>query len=535
MFKNVGLAFKVSLCIGIPLLMMVGVVINMYIVTIGIERNSNLARTESAVFAGIAQRMKLDVIQTQQWLTDISATRAQDGLDDGFIKAEEHRNSFLACSAKYKEMYKNKNDDESLSKIEEIEKTMDSYYEDGKKMANAYIEGGPSSGNKLMGNFDKSAEALASKLEPFVEQQTAELDNAMVSIVSSVDNLKMITSITTVASLVIGVIIAYLIVRSITKPIYKIIENLSSCARSLSFDSEQIAASSQSLAQQATEQASTLEETSASMEEMSSMTKRNASNAEEVAKFVDLCNGSAENGNNSVLEMNKSMEDINAGSKKIAEITKVIDSIAFQTNLLALNAAVEAARAGEHGKGFAVVAEEVRNLAQKSATAAKDTAVLIEDSVKKTDHGAKLAVRCSDALGDIVKNVKKTKDLINEITNASEEQSEGISQVNNAVQQIDQTTQQNSASAEETASISGELTTQAMSLIELIKRLSLLVNGAAHELAHTGMHRENRKDGKGGYKIGRGDVIRKSQPDTIIPVGKDVIIEDQEEFKDFNH
>lgn len=276
-----------------------------------------------------------------------------------------------------------------------------------------------------------------------------------------------------IVSIVLALIVlAGAIRNAISKPIKTAVESLDSASHEVTSASIQISESSQSLAQGASEQATSLEETSASMEEMASVTKQNVNNAEEAARLVNMCSDAAENGNRIVREMNSSMEDINASSKKIGEIAKVIDSIAFQTNLLALNAAVEAARAGEHGKGFAVVAEEVRNLAQRSATAAKDTTVLIEDSVRKAVNGAELAVKCGEALQDIVKNVKKARELTNDITNASSEQAEGIGQVRNAVQQMDQITQQNAASAEETASASEELSAQAQNLKEQVEMLS---------------------------------------------------------------
>ena len=271
----------------------------------------------------------------------------------------------------------------------------------------------------------------------------------------------------------------------ITNLLGNIVRSLSSGASQVAAASGQISSSSQSLAEGASEQASSIEETSATMEEMASVTRQNANNAKEAANLVDMCNVAAENGNKAVGEMNSSMDDINTSSKKIAEITKVIDGIAFQTNLLALNAAVEAARAGEHGKGFAVVAEEVRNLAQRSATAAKDTASLIDDCVDKAGNGSELAGKCSEALKEIVTNVKKASDLTKEITNASGEQSEGISQVNDAVQQMDQLTQQNAASAEETASASEELSAQAQNMQEQVDKLSSQVGSkAVDEVSH---------------------------------------------------
>ncbi len=285
------------------------------------------------------------------------------------------------------------------------------------------------------------------------------------------------------------------------------------------------------MAEGASEQASSLEETSASMEEMASVTKQNAINAEEAAKLVSMCSGAAENGSKIVGEMNNSMEEINASSKKIAEITKVIDGIAFQTNLLALNAAVEAARAGDHGKGFAVVAEEVRNLAQRSAAAAKDTTALIEDSVIKAGNGAELAVKCGEALQDIVKNVMKAKELTNDITNASSEQSQGISQVSNAVHQMDEVTQQNAASAEETASASEQLSAQAQNLKEQVEMLSSHVGIKEKESLDGSM--SNTQPPETSNVNGNGNGNGATEPEALMSPGENRVVEHNEHLKAF--
>ncbi len=344
----------------------------------------------------------------------------------------------------------------------------------------------------------------------------------------------------------------------LTRFLKELASNLAEGAGQVASASEQLSASSQSLAQGSSEQASSLEETSASMEEMASMTRQNADNSKEAAQLASLCNLTAESGNKSVNDMNVAMQAINESSKKIGDIIKVIDGIAFQTNLLALNAAVEAARAGEHGKGFAVVAEEVRNLAQRSATAAKDTTVLIEDCVSKADAGTKLSEKCKEVLTGIVTNVKKVNNLTSEISTASGEQTEGIDQVTKAINEMDHVTQQNAASAEETASASEEMSAQAQFLMNQIKVLTGQLGGTRESQTASGK-RNVKANGNQPYKtIGtqrnmmkphvidemphanartNGDNKYGSQqianPDQLIPMGEDKVVEYNDRLKDF--
>ncbi len=237
--------------------------------------------------------------------------------------------------------------------------------------------------------------------------------------------------------------------------------------------SQQLSAAAEQLASGAQEQASSIEETAASLEEITGTVRQNADNARQANQLAVRSRDAADKGGHVVATAIEAMAAINESSKKIADIITAIDEIAFQTNLLALNAAVEAARAGEQGRGFAVVAAEVRNLAQRSATAAKEIKALIEDSVGKVEAGSELVNQSGQTLGEIVTSVKRVTDLIAEIAAASQEQATGIDQVNKAVTQMDQVVQSNSAQTEELSSTAQGLAAQAEELETLVARFKL--------------------------------------------------------------
>jgi methyl-accepting chemotaxis protein len=239
----------------------------------------------------------------------------------------------------------------------------------------------------------------------------------------------------------------------------------------------QISQGNEDLSQRTSEQASALEETSSSMEEMTSTVKQNADNAKQANQLAVAARDIAEKGGAVTTKAVTAMGEINASSKKIADIITVIDEIAFQTNLLALNAAVEAARAGEHGRGFAVVAAEVRNLAGRSATAAKEIKGLISESVQRVTDGSELVNQSGKILEEIVTSVKRVTDIVSEISAASQEQSSGIDQVNKAIMQMDETTQQNAALVEEAASASQAMKDQAQGLMQQVEAFKVKNDG----------------------------------------------------------
>ncbi|AGF57371.1 methyl-accepting chemotaxis protein [Clostridium saccharoperbutylacetonicum] len=262
-------------------------------------------------------------------------------------------------------------------------------------------------------------------------------------------------------------------VNTTTDSLNSVLGEINGAAEQVFSGASQISDGSQALARGATEQASSLEELTASITEIAAQTKENSGNANTAKELALKVKENANDGNEHMSEMLKSMGEINESSANISKIIKVIDEIAFQTNILALNAAVEAARAGQHGKGFAVVAEEVRNLAARSANAAKETTTLIEGSIKKAERGTEIANNTAKALYEIVDGVSKAATLVSEIAASSEEQATGITQINVGIEQVSQVVQTNSATAEESAAASEELSSQSELLKNMVSSFKL--------------------------------------------------------------
>ncbi|MCL2083899.1 MAG: methyl-accepting chemotaxis protein [Oscillospiraceae bacterium] len=279
-----------------------------------------------------------------------------------------------------------------------------------------------------------------------------------------------------------------LALRNLIQSLNKMFGEINYSASQVSSGSKQVADGAQSLAQGATQQAASIEELSSSISVISNKTKENVTIAGETSRLAETIKSNAEKGSRQMNEMMAAVNAINEASGSISKVIKVIDDIAFQTNILALNAAVEAARAGQHGKGFAVVAEEVRNLAAKSAEAAKDTGSLIENSIEKANLGVRIAGETAESLTEIVSGINESSRLVSEIVKSSEEQSLGITQINIGIDQVAQVVQQTSATAEQSAAASEEMSGQSSVLQDLISQFKLS-ESSAHVLPAAGKPR----------------------------------------------
>ncbi|MBC2604963.1 methyl-accepting chemotaxis protein [Pelagicoccus albus] len=293
---------------------------------------------------------------------------------------------------------------------------------------------------------------------------------------SSSTSLKL-TSIALVVGLGATCFFVFNLNASITKPLNEVESSLMAMAEQTGAAASLVSTSSQGLADGSSRQASSIQQTAAALSELSDTTSRTAHNANQARSMANETRSAAEEGSSGMSEMIDAMNAIKSSSDNIANIIKTIDEIAFQTNILALNAAVEAARAGEAGAGFAVVADEVRGLAQRCASAAKDTESQIEDSILRSERGVEISSRVGESFENILSKARSVNDLVEEISTASQEQTQSISQINGAVGELNRDIQVNSSTAEEAASTSEELSSQAETMQHTVMELQRILSG----------------------------------------------------------
>ena len=460
--------------------------------------------------------MNLSRSEVQQFLTDVSATRDPSA----FAEAQVSADRFQTSVAKFKRAFQQTGDTANYQRMESLEADFNAFYASGKRMANAYISKGVEAGNLLMNGtpgergFDHASEVIMNSLNAFRQSQVGQASQVSTGAVKNVNALLTGISVGSALAAVLAMLLALWIVRSITHPVRQAVHVLNTVAtgdltmryevsgkcetaqllsaiqimqgnlsqvvstvregaQEVSTASAEIAVGSLDLSARTESQASALEQTAASMEQLSATVKTNADSARRANQLAQNASSVAARSGAVVSQVVDTMKGINDASYKIRDIIQVVDGIAFQTNILALNAAVEAARAGEQGRGFSVVASEVRSLAGRSATAAKEIKVLINSSFERVEQGSVLVAQAGTTMTEVVSSIRCVTDIMGEISAANIEQAAGVSQVGDAVIQMDQVTQQNAALVEEMSAAAASLQSQARELVQVVAVFNL--------------------------------------------------------------
>ena len=464
--------------------------------------------TRDVEMALLAKDLERDVVQVQQFLSDISATRGQDGLDDGFKQAEGVRADFIQGMERLVREFDAAGDTDRKAQAQGVLQDFDRFYREGTEMARAYVAGGPASGNPMMGRFDAASSKLQASITKLGQALLESMRNKVKGVAQETQSLRVSAMVLCGVVIALALLFGLAVSRSITRPIDSVVDSIGKVAQGdLTFPitvqgrdetgqlltslkhmqhqfhefcfgvrdhaemvanaSREIAHGNQDLSARTEQQASALQQTAASMSQLGATVRGNADKIRHADRLSQDAAGVSGRAGTVVSDMVQTMEGIQSSSRQISEIIGVIDAIAFQTNILALNAAVEAARAGEHGRGFAVVASEVRSLAGRSAEASKQIKQLITDSVNQVGSGTALVQSAGKAMQDVASSIQEVSGIMSAIARASNEQEDAIAQVDSAIQQIDSATQQNAALVEEMAAAAASLQNQAREMLDL--------------------------------------------------------------------
>ena len=476
-FANMKISTKLYLGFSVPVLIMIVLSLISLSSLAKIEENLDRIVTVNNVRSNLSYDTGEDIRDIAIALRDITLAKEDAKKQEQNKEIARLREKYVGQLKKIEEMT-SKDDTKGHDLIAKVRAAQ----ADAKDLNNKVIElalakkDGEAS-ELLAGKAGTAVENMLKAIDSLTEHQAERNKMRFEEAQKTYASARQFSILLAILAAILSAVLAFFIIRSITGPLQRVIAGLSDGAEQVAAAATQVSSSSQQLAEGTSQQAASLEETSSSLEEMSSMTKQNADNSSqakammgEVRKIVGKVDGQMGN-------MVKAIEEITRSSQETGKIIKTIDEIAFQTNLLALNAAVEAARAGEAGAGVAVVADEVRNLALRAAEAAKNTGNLIEGTIKAVEHGNELTHETQEAFRENAAISVKVEQLVDEIAAASQEQSQGIGQVNIAVTEMDKVTQQTAANAEESAAAAEELNAQAEQMKGYVDDLGRVISG----------------------------------------------------------
>ncbi|MDX2469666.1 MAG: methyl-accepting chemotaxis protein [SAR324 cluster bacterium] len=521
MLQNLKIWQKSILPLLVPVVILIGISTWSFAISNDIARATLKANDEGVKFALLSQKMDKNIVQIQQWLTDISATRGLDGLNDGFDEAENNYQNFLKGYEQFKAFYTSSNQPEKLQRLDDLKARVTDFYVVGKKMANGYISGGPALGNKLMGGFDTAAAALSKVLVPFTTEQVELADSKMKEVLSKLENFKKLIILFAVVAIGFSLFFASIVVAAITKPIRRLTKNVSEIAETKDLTKQTVNDSTDEVGQmvtsfnelltsmqsviktvgghsytlsssstelsstimeiekaaqevnQGTEQSSSaILESSTALKQLADNSKRTSEKIEEVQKMTNSAKSSASEGKSALNSVKEVMDKISDSSQKIIGFMDEISQIGSQTNLLSLNASIEAAKAGEFGKGFAVVAEEVKLLSERSAISIEKIKQLIEISFSNVLEGTGVINNAATVFDQILTQVDKISSEVQIAAGGMKDQERRTNEISSATEEINDISHTNAAAMNELSFSISQVETTVRDLNEMAEDLN---------------------------------------------------------------
>jgi methyl-accepting chemotaxis protein len=468
-----------------PVVILLATIVALAVLAARVDGEIAHARERSLQLALLAKDLQRTTVEVQQYLSDISATRGQNGLDSGFKEAEEQAAEFRKDLAAARAIVQQEKDGAAEEQLRRLGDAFENYYAAGVVMAQRYVEGGPTAGNALMPDFDAKAERLSEALEPFVARSLSQLDGTFAQLLGSLHLLRNWVLAGGLVVIVVALGFYFAMSRTVIRPLTALAHEVHANSAETMAASGELQASSQAVAQGAAEQSDSLATSNAALQDVARMTEADIARTTKTSALIRQTNESASSSREDLDCMVKAMEEIRRASAEIEGIIRSMDEIAFQTNILALNAAVEAARAGEAGAGFSVVAGEVRQLAQRAANAARESTAKVAAANAKTVEGEAITRRVGTRMGEIIGQVHSVSEIMEELVQSSAQRGAAMQQLRTSVDTVEQVTQQNAAAAEQTASAAVELQAQAEALARYVGLLEVVVSGRRDDSRYT--------------------------------------------------